>query len=334
MPDATVVYTHIEAAAKRIAGAANVTPVHTSKTLDEHVGARIFFKCENFQRAGAFKFRGAYNALSLLSDAKRRRGVLSYSSGNHAQAVALAGRELGIETTIIMPEDAPRVKLEATRGYGAQVVTYDRKEITREELARQIADDRGLPIIPPYDHPHIVAGQGTAAREFIREVGDLDLLLVCCGGGGLLSGSAVAARALLPNCKIVGVEPEQADDAARSFRTGTLHTVHNPDTVADGARTPSLGEVTFPLILEHVDAFMTVSERAIVRAMHFLWQRMKLVVEPTGALAAAALFDDDKWAALFGEEAPERPGRIGVVISGGNVELPAAVDLFRTYDLE
>lgn len=318
-------YSDIEAAAARIADVARRTPVHTSRTLDDRLGIRCYFKCENFQRAGAFKFRGAFNAVSLLSEADRRRGVLTYSSGNHAQALSLAGRVLGVETTVIMPSDAPRVKLQATQGYGAEIIRYDRAKTTREELADQVSTDRSLPVIPPYDHPHIVAGQGTAAREFIEEVGERDLLLVCCGGGGLLAGSAVAARALLPRCRVVGIEPSSADDATRSFRTGELHSVRNPDTIADGARTPSLGQVTFPLILEHVDDMLTVSEEAIVRAMHFLWQRMKLVVEPTGALAAAPLFSD---------VLPDLPERVGVILSGGNVEIAAAARLFRMFDLQ
>lgn len=319
-----VTYDDVEAAAARIRDVAHRTPVHTSRTFDDRFGARYFFKCENLQRAGAFKFRGAYNALSLLSDDQRRRGVLTYSSGNHAQALALAGRLLSVTTTIIMPSDAPQVKLTATRGYGAEVITYERADVTREELGRRIAEERGLPIIPPYDHPDIVAGQGTTARELIEETGPLDLLLVCCGGGGLLSGCAVAAKAVQPKCRVVGVEPALADDAARSFRTGTIQTVHNPNTIADGARTPSLGRVTFPLILEYVDDMITVQEDAVIRAMHFMWERMKLVVEPTGALAAAALFDRVDLGSA---------DRVGIIISGGNVELQGAVTLFRSLGL-
>jgi threonine dehydratase len=285
------------------------------------VKASVFFKCENFQRAGAFKFRGAYHALSVLPADRRARGVLAYSSGNHAQAVALAGRLLGVPATIIMPEDAPSVKLAATRGYGAEVILYDREKVTREELGRRVAAERGLPVVPPYDDPAVVAGQGTAALELLDEAGPLDLLLVPCGGGGLLAGSAVAARALSPACRVVGVEPARADDATRSFRTGSLQTVHNPDTIADGARTPSLGHVTFPLVLHYVDDMVTVSEAAILRAMFFLWERMKLVVEPTGALAAAALLDG----------AVEASGaRIGVVLSGGNVDPGQALRLFES----
>ena len=316
-----VVYTDVQAAAARLAGVANRTPVMTSRAVEERAGGgRVFFKCENFQRMGAFKFRGAYNAMSRLSDEQKKSGVLAYSSGNHAQAVALAGRLLDIRTTIVMPEDAPEVKLAATRGYGAEVVEYDRSETTREELGAEISRHRGLNVVPPYDHPDVIAGQGTAAKELFEEVGVLDLLLVCCGGGGLLSGCAVTARALSPGCRVVGVEPERADDATRSFRTGTLHRIKEPDTIADGVRTPSLGEYTFPLVLRHVDEMVTVSEEAILRAMFFMWERMKVVVEPTGALAAAALFE--------GTVAIEPGARIGVIVSGGNVDLKKAGELF------
>lgn len=310
----------IEAAAKRIDGIANRTPVMTSRTVNDRVGAEVFFKCENFQRAGAFKFRGACNAMLQLSDDEKRRGVLTYSSGNHAQALALAGRLFGVPTTIIMPDDAPAVKVAATKGYGAEVILYDRSETSREALGRELSEERGLSVIPPYDDVRIVAGQGTCALELIQEVGPLALLLVCCGGGGLLSGCAVAAKHLSPGIMVVGVEPAQADDACRSFETKTLQTVHNPDTIADGARTPSLGAVTFPLVLEHVDAMVRVSEREIAEAMFFLWERMKLVVEPTGALAAAALMT---------AKVPIS-GRVGVVLSGGNVDLRGAAHLFAS----
>ncbi len=290
-PTVTVKIADVEAAAMRLANIAHRTPVLTSTTVNERTNSQVFFKCENFQRAGSFKFRGAYNALAQLSQEHKQRGVLTHSSGNHAQAIALAGLLLGIHTTIVMPDDAPVVKQNATRGYGAEVILYNRLTTTREELTQTIAKERGLTIIPPYDHPHIVAGQGTAALELIEEVGSLDLLLVCCGGGGLLSGSAIAANALSPNCRVIGVEPERADDATRSFHTKTLHTVHNPDTIADGARTPSLGQITFPLVLHYVDDMVTVSEQAILSTMFFLWERLKIVVEPTGALAAAALLE-------------------------------------------
>lgn len=305
-------YAAIAAAADRLRGVAHQTPVMTSTTVDAQTGSQVFFKCENFQRAGSFKFRGAYNALSQLSPDDRRQGVLTFSSGNHAQAIALAGKLLNIPTTIVMPTDAPEVKQAATRGYGAEVVLYNRALQTREEVAATIANDRGLTLIPPFDHPHVIAGQGTAAKELIEEVGALDLLLVCCGGGGLLSGCAIAADALVPQCQVIGVEPKQADDATRSFHSRTLQTVSNSTTIADGARTPSLGHLTFPLILDYVDDFVTVSEAAILRAMFFLWERMKIVVEPTGAVATAALLEGIVSA---------RDARIGVIVSGGNVDL-------------
>lgn len=301
----------VHEAASRIRGFAHRTPVHTSRTVDGLCGATVFFKCENFQRGGAFKFRGAYNALSRLPAEQRAAGVLTFSSGNHAQALALAGRLLGVPVVIVMPDDAPRVKLAATREYGGEVILYDKHEATREELGRKLAAERGLTVIPPYDHPDIVAGQGTVALELHEDVADLDVLLAPCGGGGLLSGCAVASKALRPDCRVIGVEPAAADDATRSFKTGVLQTVHNPETVADGARTPSLGKLTFALIRQHVDDMVTVDDDEILQAMHFLWQRMKLVVEPTGALAFAALHSG----------ALRYPGkRVGVVISGGNVD--------------
>lgn len=302
-----------------LAGVAHKTPVLTSKTVNQLVKSEVFFKCENFQRTGSFKFRGAYNALAQLSDAQKRQGVLTYSSGNHAQAIALSGHLLDIPTTIVMPDDAPVVKQAATRGYGAEVLLYNRTEMTREDLAQKLMSERQLTFIPPFDHPHVVAGQGTAAKELIEEVGELDLLLVCCGGGGLLSGCAIMAKALSPECRVIGVEPEKADDATRSFHTKTLHTVHNPDTIADGARTPSLGKITFPLVLHYVDDMVTVSESAIRRTMFFLWERMKIVVEPTGVLAAAALLEGIV-------SAPD--AKVGVIISGGNVDLKQVGQLF------
>lgn len=307
-----VCYADIESAAARLSGQAHHTPVLTSSTVNALTNSQVFFKCENFQRAGAFKFRGAYNALVQLTGDQKQQGVLAYSSGNHAQAVALAGRMLNIPAVIVMPEDAPAVKQAATRGYGAEVILYDRTRTTREALAQQVADARDLVVIPPYDHPHVIAGQGTAAKELIEAVGPLDILVVCCGGGGLLSGSAIAARALSPTCRIVGVEPERADDATRSFRTRTLQTIHNPDTIADGVRTPSLGKLTFPLVLHYVDDMVTVSEKAIIGAVFFLMERLKIVAEPAGALGMAALLESVV-------SAPE--ARIGVIISGGNLDL-------------
>lgn len=316
-----VIYDRVAEAAARIKGQAHRTPVLTSRTIDQRLGGQIFFKCENLQRAGAFKFRGAFNALSLLNEDQRKRGVITYSSGNHAQAIALAGQILNIPAAIVMPKDAPPVKAEATRGYGGEVILYDKHETTREELARRLANERGLSIIPPYDHAAVIAGQGTAAKELLEDVGPLDLLLVPCGGGGFLSGSAIAVDALAPNCRVIGVEPAMADDATRSFRTGVLHKVSNPETIADGARTPYLGTLTFPLVRRHVDDMITVSEEAIVRSMFYLWERMKLVVEPTGALAAAAVLEG---------VVPVKGLRVGVMLSGGNVELAALAPLMSS----
>ncbi len=313
-PMSDLTFHEIQLAAERLAGIAHRTPVMTSTTVDQRTNSQVFFKCENFQRAGAFKFRGAYNALS-----QSPQNAVAYSSGNHAQALALAGQILQVPVTIAMPNDAPAVKQAATKGYGAKVVLYDRATQKREEVAQAIADQQGAILIPPFDCAPVIAGQGTAAKELIEEVGELDVLLVCCGGGGLLSGCAIATKSLAPHCQVIGVEPKKADDATRSFYSQTLQTVENPNTIADGARTSSLGKLTFPLILEHVDDMVTVSEAAILRSMLFLWERLKIVVEPTGALAAAALL----------EGVVSFPNaKIGVIISGGNVDLKEAGKLF------
>jgi len=309
-----VVLADIEAAAQRIEGHAHRTPVLTSSTIDRQTGGSVFFKCENFQRAGAFKFRGAFNALSKLSADERRRGVLTFSSGNHAQAIALSGRLLSVPTVVVMPNDAPAVKVRATREYGAEVVLYDKHEITREALGKKISDERGLVTIPPYDHADVIAGQGTAALELFAKTGPLDYLFVCVGGGGLISGCAAAAAAVSPGCKVIGVEPEAGDDATRSFKTKTLQTVTNPETIADGARTPSLGKLTFTMVMALVHDMMTVSDKELATTMFYLWERMKIVVEPTGALAATA--------ALSGR-VDLRGKRVGVLISGGNVDMAA-----------
>lgn len=305
-----VAYDDVVAASRRLRGVAHRTPVLTSRTLDQRVGARLLLKCENLQRGGAFKFRGAYNALARMTPEAAARGAIAYSSGNHAQAMALAGSLLGVPVTVVMPADAPAVKLQATRGYGAEVVTYDRATTRREQLGAAIAQERGLTLIPPFDHVDVVAGQGTAARELIQDHGPLDALVVCCGGGGLLSGSALAARALSPGCRVIGVEPEAGDDATRSFHTGTLCRVENPDTIADGARTESLGEITFPLVRALVDDMVTVSDRELVSAVRELLLRLKIVAEPTGVLGVAAL--------LAGRV--KVAGRVGVIVSGGNVD--------------
>jgi len=307
-----VSFAEVERAAARLANVAHRTPVMTSRTLNALCGCEVLLKCENFQRVGAFKFRGAYNALSQLDEGQKRRGVITFSSGNHAQAVALAGRLLGVPTTIVMPSDAPRVKYEATRGYGASVVRYDPTTDERERLTRSIATERNLVVIPPYDHPQIVAGQATAAKELFEQAGQLDVLLVPCGGGGLLSGSAISASALSPHCRVMGVEPEAGDDGKRSFETGVLQRVEHPDTIADGARTASLGNLTFALIRQHVHAMLSVPDTALIQTMRFLWGRMKLVVEPTGALGLAPLLT--KQLELKGQ-------RVGVIVSGGNAQL-------------
>jgi len=317
---AAVTYADVEAAAGRLAGVAHRTPVATSRQFDALAGCHAFFKCENLQRMGAFKFRGAYNALAKLPADARRRGVVAFSSGNHAQAVALAGRLLDIPATIVMPADAPAVKVAATREYGAEVIFYDRAAgESREAVAERVSREKGATVIPPFDHPDVVAGQGTAAKELLEDAGPLDYLFVCCGGAGLLSGCAVAASHLSPATRVIGVEPAAGDDAARSFRTRTLQRVDNPVTIADGARTQSMGAVTFPLVLRHVHDIITVTDAELVEAMRFLWERMKLVVEPTGALATAG---------VLSRAIDVRGRRVGIILSGGNVDLRAMASLF------
>ena len=299
-------------AARLLEGSAHRTPVLTSRTVDRRTGARVFFKCENLQRGGAFKFRGAYNALSQLSPESKRKGVVAYSSGNHAQAVALAGGLLGIPAVIVMPDDAPRVKVDATRGYGAEVVLYERSREDREAIAAALVTRRALTLIPPFDHPHIVAGQGTAAKELFEETGPLDVLLVPCGGGGLLSGCAIAAHAISPQTAVIGVEPALGDDVLRSVRSGVIQRVHNPATIADGARTSAPGAITFPLIMRYVADMLAVDDDALLRTMWYLWERLKIIVEPTGALGAAALLEN---------AIDVRGKRVGVLISGGNADV-------------
>ncbi|HZN85638.1 MAG TPA: threo-3-hydroxy-L-aspartate ammonia-lyase [Burkholderiales bacterium] len=307
-----VTFDDIAAAHERIRPYARRTPVLSSATIDALTGAEVHFKCENFQRMGAFKFRGGYNALAQLSPEQKRKGVVAFSSGNHAQAVALSGKLLGVPAVIVMPTDAPPVKLAATRGYGAEVVLYDAGNEDRGKIAEQLAAERGLTLIPPFDHPHILAGQGTAAKELIEDTGPLDYLLVPCGGGGLLSGCAIAAQHLSPRCRVIGVEPAAGDDGLRSFRAGRLESVPLPMTIADGARTMSLGKLTFSIIRANVSDFLTVTDEELLRWMFYLWERMKIVVEPTGALAAAALLQG---------KIDAKGKKVGVVISGGNVDL-------------
>jgi threonine dehydratase len=318
-----VSFQDIAAAHERLKPHALRTPAVTSTTVDAMIEGQAFFKCENLQRMGAFKFRGAYNALFQLSDERKKRGVITYSSGNHAQAVALAGKLLGIKAVIVMPEDAPQVKLEATRAYGAEVVRYGKGE-AREQVAGRLAAERQFTLIPPFDHEHVIAGQGTAAKELIEDVGPLDLLLVPCGGGGLLSGSAIAAKHLAPNCRVVGVEPEGGNDATQSFVQKRLVTIAAPDTIADGARTPSLGKLTFPIVMRYVDDMVTVNDAELARTMFWIWERMKLVVEPTGALAATALLQ---------EKVKAKGLKVGVILSGGNVDLRwAAAQVMKQQD--
>jgi threonine dehydratase len=300
------------AACERIQGHAHRTPVMTSRTANDMFGAEIFFKCENLQRMGAFKFRGAFNALSQFDAQQQRAGVVAFSSGNHAQAVALSARLLGIPATIVMPHDAPVAKVAATKSYGGKLVFYDRYKEDREQITRALAQKHGLTLIPPYDHPDVIAGQGTAAKELLDEVGTLDAFFVCLGGGGLLAGSALATRALSPNCKLYGVEPEAGNDGQQSFRSGAIVHIETPNTIADGAQTQHLGNFTFPIIRRHVEDILTVTDAQLVDGMRFFAERMKLVVEPTGCLGFAAAHK--MRAQLQGK-------RVGVLISGGNVDI-------------
>jgi threonine dehydratase len=302
----------VDAAAARLAGVAHRTPVLTSRTANELAGAELFFKCENLQRGGAFKFRGAYNALSQLGPAERRAGALAYSSGNHAQAVALAARLLGMPAAILMPRDAPAAKIAATRGYGAEVILYDRYTEDREALGSALAAERGMALVPPYDDPRVMAGQGTVARELLEDLPGLDAIATPVGGGGLLSGCAVAARHASATCEIFGVEPEAGDDVRRSLAKGEIVHIEVPRTIADGAQTQHAGRHTFPVLQALVAGVATVSDAQLVDAMRFFAERMKLVVEPTGCLAAAA--------ALYGA-LPVRGRRVGIVLSGGNVDV-------------
>ncbi|MFP5392499.1 MAG: threo-3-hydroxy-L-aspartate ammonia-lyase [Gammaproteobacteria bacterium] len=302
----------VEQAAARIAGAAHRTPVLTSRQANALSGAELFFKCENVQRAGAFKFRGAYNAIARFDAAQRTAGVVAYSSGNHAQAIALAASLLGTRAAIVMPHDAPALKVAATRGYGAEVVIYDRYKEDREALGRQLAQERGMTLVPPYDHPDVICGAGTAAKELFEEVGALDTLLVPLGGGGLLAGSSLSARALAPHCRVIGVEPEAGNDGQQSLAKGQVVHIAVPDTIADGAKVTHVGAHNLAVMQRAVDGIVTVSDAQLVQAMRFFAERMKMVVEPTGCLAAAA--------ALF-KVLPLEGQRVGVLLSGGNVDL-------------
>ena len=319
MTDLAIRFDDIQAAAGRLAGQTLKTPVRQSRQADERTGAQLFFKCENFQRMGAFKFRGAYNALAQFAPEQRKAGVIAFSSGNHAQAIALSGRLLGIPSVIVMPKDAPPAKLAATRGYqqgqkGSEVVLYDRYTEDREAIGQRIARERGMTLIPPYDHPHVMAGQGTAALELIKETGPLDALLVCVGGTGLISGCPVAAVHLAPGIAVHGVEPEAGNDTQQSLAAGRIVRIETPKTIADGAQTQASGQLTFPVIQRHVKSILTVSDTQLVATMRFFAERMKMVVEPTGCLAAAAVLEG---------AIDLRGQRVGIIVSGGNVDLPA-----------
>lgn len=320
MTQLAISYDDIAQAHARIADAAHLTPVMTSRTANEISGAQLFFKCENFQRMGAFKFRGAYNAIAQFSAQQKARGVVAFSSGNHAQGIALAAQLMQVKAVIVMPNDAPAVKVAATRGYGAEVVQYDRYTEDREAIAKRLAEERGLTLIPPYDHPHIMAGQGTLVKELMEETGPLDFLLAPLGGGGLLSGCAVAAKALSPDCKVIGVEPEAGNDGQRSLRSGSIVHIDTPVTIADGAQTQHLGQLTFPVLQAKVDDIVTASDAELVETMKFFAGRMKMLVEPTGCLAAAA---------AFGKQLDLRGKRVGVVVSGGNVDLLRFAELVQ-----
>lgn len=308
----------VVAASQRIAGVAHRTPVLTSTTANAELGAEVFFKCENYQRMGAFKFRGGYNALAKFTPEQRKAGVVAFSSGNHAQAIALSARLLGMPATIVMPHDAPAAKVAATRGYGAQVVIYDRYKEDREQIGRDLAARHGLTLIPPYDHADVIAGQGTAAKELFEEAGRLDYVFAPLGGGGLLSGTALATRALSPSAKLFGVEPEAGNDGQQSFRSGSIVHIDTPKTIADGAQTQHLGNLTFPIIRRDVDDILTASDDELRAAMRFFAERMKMVVEPTGCLG---------FAAARAVKAQLQGKRVGIIISGGNVDIARYADL-------
>jgi threonine dehydratase len=316
----TPTFQDVQQAAARLKGIAHRTPVLRSSTLDARLGAQLFFKCENFQRMGAFKFRGGYNALAKFSPEQKKRGALAFSSGNHAQAVALAARLLGMPAAIVMPQDAPAAKLAATRGYGAEVITYDRFKEDREAISRKLAQERGMTLIPPFDHEDVIAGQGTSAMELFEEVGELDHLFVCMGGGGLISGCALAARAMSAKCKVYGVEPEAGNDGQQSFRTGQRVKIDVPRTIADGAQTQQVGQITFEVIRNNVDDILTATDAQLVEGMRFYAERMKMVVEPTGCLSLAGA--QHGGVGLKG-------ARVGVLISGGNVDLGRFAELVR-----
>lgn len=305
-------YQDVQEAAERLRGVAHRTPVLTSQTLNGRLDAEIFFKCENLQKVGAFKFRGAYNAIAGLNAAERAAGVVTFSSGNHGQAIARAAQALGVTATIVMPLDAPRAKRNAAASYGARIIPYDRETQDREQVAQELIDKEGLTLIPPFDHPDVIAGQGTAAMELFEEVGGLDALFVPLGGGGLLAGTLLSAHAVAPECLVYGVEPEAGNDGQQSFNKGEVVRIPPPRSIADGALTQALGQITFPIIKRYAHDILTVPDQKLIHAMQFFAERMKIVVEPTGCLGAAAVLN---------EIVPVRGMRIGVILSGGNVDL-------------
>jgi threo-3-hydroxy-L-aspartate ammonia-lyase len=321
-------FADISAAAARLKGVAHRTPVHTSSTANARTGAELFFKCENFQRMGAFKFRGGYNALAQFSPEQRKAGAIAFSSGNHAQAIALSAKLLGMQAVIVMPQDAPEAKIRATREYGAEIVLFDRYTQDREALTQQIATERGMTLIPPYNHAHVMAGQGTAALELIEDVTamgkELDVLLVCMGGGGLTSGCAVAAQHLLPQCDVYGVEPLAGNDFQQSFRSGQIVKIDVPKTIADGAQTQSPGPLTFAVCRALLKDVLTVDDNALVKTMRFFAERMKMVIEPTGGLAAAAAMLGDSEGKLN-----VKGKRVGIIVSGGNLDPAYYAKLLR-----
>ncbi len=322
MPMSVPTFEDVIAAADRIAGYAHRTPVLRSRSADELLGAHVFFKCENLQRTGAFKFRGAFNALSRFSSEQRAAGVVAFSSGNHAQAIALAAQLLDIRATIVMPHDSATSKLEATRNYGAEILFYDRYKEDRKMIADKLANERGMTLIPPFDHADVIAGQATAAKELFEEIGPCDALFVCLGGGGLLSGAALSARALSPTCRVYGAEPEAGDDGRQSFTAGTIVQIETPHTIADGAQTPRLGDLTFEIIRREVADIFTVSDLQLVEAMRFYAERMKMIVEPTGCLSFAA-------ACKVKTELANR--RVGIIVSGGNVSASRFAELVQQF---
>ena len=313
-------YRDVQAAAQRIKLAANITPVLTSRTFNDEVGAAVFFKCENFQRTGSFKFRGAYNALAKFTDAQRTAGVVAFSSGNHAQGIALAAQLLGMPATIIMPSDAPTAKVTATQAYGAAVIFYDRYTQDREAIGKTLAQESGMTLIPSYDHPDVLTGQGTAAKELIETVGALDALFVGLGGGGMLSGTTLSVRALSPNCLVYGVEPAAGNDGQQSFESGEIVHIETPDTIADGAQTQHLGKYTFPIILNGVNEIVTVTDEELIEGMVFFAQRMKIVVEPTGCLGIAAVRK---------LKHKIKGMKVGIIVTGGNVDAEKYATLIR-----